>query len=519
MTNSANLPAPYGGVDSSVPTAALKNPYCQTLLNFNVTQAGIVLRNGDSMVTRLASGGTKSPIKFHRYGDTSLFFSALNNTTVKSDVYNAATGALVYSSGAGTQPLWTSVYFDNYLFLLSLGSRSAQYDGTTWGGWGYSGYASETFTCGTPFKQRLYLGTDTGATYYYSGIASVAGALTKVDLGSVLTFPAQISSISPLTLSDNVSTDTLLSFVFTSGEILFYQGSYPDSANWTLLGRAFVGRPNGAAFSYQGDVLVPCRNGLVSLRDLFLRGTSNALSLSVNGRIQRLWSDIVSTYAAANPGAPDLFTAGVWDSEGDRIIVMMQQYLSNGAFDTTRNFYFVYDTIIGAWYTHVSAGGVANGSSTSGTYVDIAYYSGAVYLLCGSNDSIAVFKKEGATGFTDKRFDNGADNPYDYTFLSAPIPFPKTAAYETTQIEPIMLSDLYAQTNWNLVADFGRQTSGNQQTEALTTSVAKPAVNVGMQNITYVQAKMSGTTVSGKTVGLSLYSYNVWYNSGETGSR
>ena len=130
-----------------------------------------------------------------------------------------------------------------------------------------------------------------------------------------------------------------------------------------------------------------------------------------------------------------------------------------------------------------------------------------------------VYEKEGSTGFTDRSANDDADTPYQYTMLSAPIPFPKTAVYEAVQIEPILESDLYAETNWSFVVDFGRQSSGNQKTDAATTAVAKPAVNVGMQNITYVQVQMSGTTAAAKTVGLDLYSYNVWYNSGEIASR
>jgi hypothetical protein len=139
--------------------------------------------------------------------------------------------------------------------------------------------------------------------------------------------------------------------------------------------------------------------------------------------------------------------------------------------------------------------------------------------LATATDYILLRSKEKATDFQDVNQDNTTKTSFDYEMLSAPIPFPKTAVYEATQIEPILESDLYSQTNWNFVVDFGRQTSGDQKTDASTTSVAKPAVNVGMQNITYVQVKMSGTTAASKTVGLNLYSYNVWFNAGEKGSR
>ena len=57
MVNSANLPAPYGGIDQKTPIAVLKSPYCEELLNFNTTQAGLELRNGDTKYGTMPLGG------------------------------------------------------------------------------------------------------------------------------------------------------------------------------------------------------------------------------------------------------------------------------------------------------------------------------------------------------------------------------------------------------------------------------------------------------------------------------
>jgi hypothetical protein len=43
-------------------------------------------------------------------------------------------------------------------------------------------------------------------------------------------------------------------------------------------------------------------------------------------------------------------------------------------------------------------------------------------------------------------------------------------------------------------------------------------VNLGIEG-TYAQMRMSGSTVTGKTVGINLYGYNVLFNQGAEGSR
>ncbi len=314
--------------------------------------------------------------------------------------------------------------------------------------------------------------------------------------------------------------------------MLFYRGSYPNADDWGLVGRGRVGQQvsYNASIAYQGDSLLLCDTGIVSLRDLFLKGSENAQSLSVNSNVQKQWSDLISGARNADgypvgPLFPGVYNfTGVWDQKKDRLVIYCPYYLypSIANYSNVGNFFFVFDTLLQSWTTHQSFVLLNSNPLTPIQYTNLVRYKNeTLMLVLQSMVGIkpTVYSKEAATGFTDRNFQDTAETGYDYTMLSAPIPFPKTAVYEATQIEPILESDLYAQTNWNFVVDFGRQTSGNQPTDAATTSVAKPAVNVGMQNITYVQVKMSGTTVSGKTVGLNLYSYNVWYDAGQKGSR
>jgi len=520
VVSSANLPAPYAGVDENLPKAALRSPFCENLFNFNTNEAGISLRNGDSKYYTITPAYTPAPRKLAAYGNTALFAVDYKSSTTEMLIYNVETGATAYTSAASGNDSFYSFYFNNYLYLFgqTVYYPGFQYDGATWTTITYTGSGLRPIS-GAVYNNRAYLAQYGEAAYWYSEISAVTGALTKINLAPILLEKSELYIITPITIADTVSSVNLLAFVFNSGEVLFYSGSYPDSDSWGLVGRGKIGPPVNydSYVAYQGDALIFCDTGVVSLRDLFLKGSEAAASLTVNSRIQRTWTDLIQAMRVSfgNPSvAINPHIRGVWDPKTNRIIISFPSYIdSSRTFQQSGSFYFVFDTLRKSWNFQRSYG---NGS---GRILDILRYKNKILTLCEGSTKIMVYEKEGSTGFTDRSANDDADTPYQYTMLSAPIPLPKTAVYEAVQIEPILESDLYAETNWSFVVDFGRQSSGNQKTDAATTAVAKPAVNVGMQNITYVQVQMSGTTAAAKTVGLDLYSYNVWYNSGEIASR
>lgn len=525
MTNSANLPAPYLGVQQTVPKAGLKSPYCENLFNFNSNAIGISLRHGDSKYKLLDHGiGGIIAKRFAQYGNTKLFALAKSGADVSVWDVDAGTVSTTLV-GLGTYSFAT-LFFNKYLFIFSSSALGAGtvYNGAagTFGAIGYTGPATAQYG-GAVYKHRAYMILLNTASYSYSGIDAISGNCTTVDLSGIITNEATLSIIAPITISDQIASVVFLAFVFSTGEVIFYSGSYPDSDSWAEAGRAQIGQPLDyhSGMSYQGDFLVFCDSGVVSLRDLFLKGSEDAASLTVNSNIQTTWQNLIqairTAYTVPNGplSAPGIGIngqiAGVYDTKTQRIIISSPLYLDTAGVPQYGSFYFVFDTIRQSWKFHRSYG------ITNGVY-DITFYKNKV-LIIDYNTDMMVKTKEGATGYTDRNTNDTAEVNFDYDMLSAPIPFEKTADIEVAEIEPIMQSDLYTQTNWNLVADFGKQTSGNQPLTDQGVTVTKPAVNVGMHNITYCQVKMSGTTTSGKTVGLDLYSYNIWFNKGEKASR
>lgn len=525
MTNSSNLPAPYLGVKQNIPVAALQSPYCENLINFNSTLEGITLRNGDSKYSNIALTAADG---LFNYGNTKLFMTYYDLGSDKTIVYDVDAAAIAYTPAlvAGRENFYGNTFNKN-LFLFSPASYAPGfvYNGSAWGNIGYTGATTFSPIGGNNYKNRQYIIQSGEAAYWYSGIDAISGTVTKIDLSGIVDNVCTLSTIATTTFSDNIAETALLAFIFSNGEVLFYTGSYPNSTDWTLVGRSQISQPidYNSFIDYQSDSLILTDTGLVSLRELFLNGVTNALNMSVNTNVVQTWSDIIRRTRASGsipngPITPPLAIQswvfrGIWDTKNNRIIILFPSYINSSNSLVLGAFYFVFSTIYQSWSFHISEGNEGNPCK------DINFYKNKVLVLGEGSTEIMIWEKEGATGFQDRNANDDDSINYSYEMLSAPIPFPKTAVYEATTIEPIIESDLYAETNWNFIADFGKQTSGNQKTDAATTSVAKPAVNVGMQNITYVQVKMSGTTAAAKTVGLDLYSYNVWYNSGDIASR
>ena len=527
MTNSANLPAPFGGINKKIPIAALKSPFCESLLNFNTTEAGVELRKGDSTwsaVANTAPATTDTFLGFVQYGDTNLFYCAQPNAGFSRYFsITSGTASAVHTSTTNINGEIFATYYMQRVYTFYGGADGDYYDGTAWGAWGYTGLTAPIGGC--TYKNRLYLinGNSTAAAYGYTGIDSVTGATTSVDLSGVILQKSSLAIIAPVTIANAGQTLQLLAFVMFSGEVLFYSGSYPNSDSWGLAGRGKIGKPlNFNSFiDYQGDALVLTRIGLSSLRDVYLSGGQQASTKTVSDPIDPDWITMINAVVAQTPafysvttGRIKWVTAAWWQSK-NRIVISLPFYLNTSGTVTSGATYFVFDTLRGGWTRHRSYGATRNEAIVE--FRDNLLFCG--YSVGSASEYLLIQNKEAATDFQDTTGNGTSKSSYDFEMLSAPVPFPKTAVYEATQIEPILESDLYAETNYNFVVDFGRQTSGDQPTDAATTSVAKPAVNVGMQNITYVQVKMSGTTAASKTVGLNLYSYNVWYSSGEKASR
>lgn len=516
------MPPPYGGVNEQVPVIALQAPNCENLLNFNVTQEGVSLRNGDSKYKRISGLAAANPIPYllTKYGESKLFEVTRNLTTNTIQIYDVDSTSLAYTSASAVigGASAASIYFNKYLFFLFPDSTTPgfYYDGAVFGAIGYTG-ANFTPRGGNVFKERSYIIQNNDASYWYSEIDFIAGALNKIDLNTITEEKTELAIIASVTIADNVSSIALQCFVMTNGEVLFYSGSYPDGSDWSIVGTARIGQPinYNSKIDYQGDTFILCDSGVVSLRDLFLKGSQGALNLSINNRIQETWKNLIQAIRIHNaqPTGPILSNIkGVWDPKSNRIIIASNYYLDSAGSLQEGSFYFVFDTIQQSWVFQRSFGNGAFGIK------DIISYNNKVILTAPDTDgatcsALMFYEKEGATGFTDRNAADSAEVGYDYEIKSAPIANGRAFVQKAAGLDAILKSDLYAQTNYQFIRDFGVQATTTQKIPMQASTLQKPFVNMGIEG-SYIQYKISGTTVTGKTVGYQMYGTNFWSNSG-----
>lgn len=522
---------PYQGIYDRLPAIAVQNPFCQYLLNFNISEAGLSLRNGDSVEFSYLPGAVpiRKTKRLINYSDTDMFLVVSDETNNNNLVVDDASATLL-TFGARYYTDFTYLIFNKNLFIFPYkGTTGAsvpladipRYDGAAWVAATFTSATALSLYGGNSYKNRIYL-LSTEPTlstqYFYGEINAISGALTAVDLGSVISQKADLVAICNFSIAESTSSEVYIAFIFSSGEVLFYSGSYPDSSDWRLVAKSSISKPisYNLFLEYQGDTLIPTISGIISLRDLFLKGSQDALSLSITKNISKLWEKSVVAFQSILNDPNSRISGMVWDAIKSRIIFTFPYYtdpLTNEFNFTLRApCFFVYNTELGAWSFHRSY----NSSLLTSNLSDIIVFQGDVHYLgvsTGNAHQASVLKKEGDTGFQDED-PNGTGSFYSYSYYIQSSPVTTNNGYinKVQGMDVILESDLSATTEYTWIKEMGVDES-NPQKVNFGSGIQKPFINSGIEG-TFIQYKISGTTAANKTVGLDLYGVNIWQDSG-----
>jgi hypothetical protein len=231
------------------------------------------------------------------------------------------------------------------------------------------------------------------------------------------------------------------------------------------------------------------------------------------------------------------FVSTIYDDTNNRIIVTIPVnfFTLNGQIVETSDFgntQLIYDMLQQSWYVHRSYSLGIDDSFTTGIPIcDMVIKEGAAYYW-GQTDPLnfKLWKKEGQEGtgsaesYLDATDGTSEFQYFVYSFITAAFPTGKAATIEIDGIEPIVATTFGDKNNWQLISDFGKQVSEEQNTNLPINIISKPLINIGISNSTFAQLKLKGITDSIEggelsTVGFEFYSYNVWFNAGKVASR
>ena len=141
------------------------------------------------------------------------------------------------------------------------------------------------FVLNLAFKGRMYYVLPDDNAFYYSQAGSYQGELQKFDLGTFVQTGGSIVNMFSWTQQDaGHGRDDFMVFVFSTGEVLVYQGDDPQTAGyWEQVGRYRCAEPLGyrGYAGYGADAILMTKDGYVSMATIIQEGrTSDVPSFS-----------------------------------------------------------------------------------------------------------------------------------------------------------------------------------------------------------------------------------------------
>lgn len=508
------FPPPYKGQRDDIPLAALEFPYAERVLNFNLDTGVPTLRKGDSLHSIDAGAPPTSAAEFiflakWGVGSSTLMFG-VHQDTVDFNVYDITTpGAPVLAfTAAGNRTIYAdSITFKSYLFIFNGWTNNVYYYNGAWGGPAYTFSGGFRPFGGCVYKNRVYMRSLAGPKYCYSEIDAITGATTDVDLSTVASRDGMIVGIKPVSLSQGIAQETVLAFIFSSGEILVYAGSYPNSSDWRLMGTFAVDSPATSKpfIEAKGDVFVITETGLISLRTLFTQGVDLATTPALSAPIANRWAQMLGDQSGI--ASYPVFAAGVYDQLKNRLVIFIGGYKNpDGSVFLSAMSRFVYSFKTGSWYEHL----MGNEGGSKHFRGGVLYNDGDIYYTFLGYFRVA--KTEGASDYIDEET-SGVGDPIIYNLKTAPFYSENFGSNATVGVEMLSTTDLHAQTEYTFVSNLGQASTTAQKLPNQGTGVQNPLLNIGI-DANYVQLEISGSSSTSSTLGMQIYAFNLWSNKG-----
>ena len=163
----------------------------------------------------------------------------------------------------------------------------------------------DTLTVGTEFigcelfKGRMYYWKDNDDAFYYTDAGAYQGNLTRFPLGAFANKGGKLIMVTTWTQQDSGDgKDDFLVFVFSTGEILIYQGDDPGGVGFfEMVGRYNTAQPMSVRGrdKYGSDVVIMTQDGYVGLSSVIQQGRTSDVP-----QFSRLIHDAITTRTASS---------------------------------------------------------------------------------------------------------------------------------------------------------------------------------------------------------------------------
>lgn len=289
------MPAPVGGWNARDPLSAM--PLGDAVIMLNMVSKGLYVEARAPWVDLTPSTYDRIHSLHPYYGTASTKLLAGDYTAIKE----ISTGTSSTLGTGFTGDPWQSTAF-NALLILTGGGTAQSYNGTVLAALVTTGaLAADLWGCNT-YKGRVYYWKKNDDSFWYAAAGAYQGALTEFPLDTQLSKGGYLVMMVSMTMDSGAGADDLAAFVFSTGEVLIYQGDDPGSASaWALVGKYMIPIPLGirANIRVGANAIVMTRRGYISLNAVMRGETGPAAYMS--DKISKAIDTIVDTYNTDTP--------------------------------------------------------------------------------------------------------------------------------------------------------------------------------------------------------------------------
>lgn len=340
---SYTLPPPVSGINFRDSIDAMDPSYCLEALNVFSHGQTVALRKGTTLHAYNIGSTNATAVFEYALQDGTIKLLAVSNNFRTYDITAGGASPTDLSAGGtllvGALP--STVIFRNRLFIKDSGSTN---DVWYWDGAAASlaaaaftgpGGDDKALTAISSFKSRLYFaGAD--ASVWYGGIDAVTGALTQFDVQSLLSLGGVLYYAGPANkLGD--TNQQYFAMISSRGEVLIYQGDYPGSVTWSLVGQYSMPPPASrrSFFFWGANLVIITVQGVVLLSDV-INSTGDLTYLS-----ERINPEFVNY---VNDASFNTWVNGLFYPSGNFILINVYDQ------DEGKSRQFIMSTINRSWW-------------------------------------------------------------------------------------------------------------------------------------------------------------------------
>lgn len=352
------LPAPSGGLNLIDPVDRLPENDAMEMVNLYPSGSVVSLRGGLTQYSTFNSSAVSTLATWTPASGATELIAA---SGLKFARISSPNGVDITGSTTPTSDNWQTAQFGGRTWFANGIDTVQQYSG---GGSitdaSFTGVTLSSLINVSSYKERIYFVESASGSVWYGGTKSLSGALTEFDAsyyfkrGGYLLFAGSWTN-------QLASTSADLFFLCSSeGDLLFYSGSYPGDAAWTLVAKFEIGKPLSyrSFIRVDNDIWIITEQGIVPISLLFSGGPTVALN-----SVARKVNSLITTYARS-VGFNSLWHGAHWPA-GKRVYIVIP--ITGG--DTQL---LVCNTETGAWSTYKYY-------ATAGEVSSLAIYDGWPY--------------------------------------------------------------------------------------------------------------------------------------------